>query len=221
MERPKEIDTIDESSIHRRSDHSVDGMDSVGWTGFEPFLVMLDDPKKFTTLMDKEQFLYDLAQSKQEALLHAWSIRQSTGGDCLEAGTRKVLSGTKVEHINEQEGFVLRRHEKVGDRKNVRNENSDSDEDSDNNSAQEDLEDLKGDEETGENNGKQPACPSHYLHHCPSFNHLSTVHHLIISASYSLSLISTLIHHCSKLLSFSYDILASGLTLIYPYSDPT
>ena len=147
----KAIDKIDESFIHPNNDRSVNAVDSVGWSGFEPFTVMLDDPKKFTILMDKEQFLYDLAQRKQEALLHAWSIRQSTGNDILEAPMMKRLLGSNEEQSNEQQGVVLMKHEQVHDKKEKRDENNDSDNDSDNNSVQDD--DVEEDEETGENNG--------------------------------------------------------------------
>ena len=151
----KAIDKIDESFIYPNNDRTVNAVDSVGWTGFEPlfepFTVMLDDPKKFTILMDKEQFLYDLAQRKQEALLHAWSIRQSTGNDILEAPMMKRLLGSNEGQSNGQGGVVLMKHKQIHDKKEKRDENNDSDNDSDNNSVQDD--DVEEDEETGENNG--------------------------------------------------------------------
>ena len=166
LDRSKEIDTIDASSTHRTSECSVDDMAMAavdgmamtapmqvpGWTAFEPILVTLDDPKKFATLMDKEQFLYDLAQSKQEALLHAWSMRQSTGSDSLRPPVVKGLVGTNEEQNQEQEAFALIKNEQIdNDKERDGNNDSCSDDDSDVNSAQGDLE---GDEEADETNGK-------------------------------------------------------------------
>jgi hypothetical protein len=68
--------------------------------------ISIDDPLKFQKLMIKEQELWNLAEIKNEKILHVWS-ELNKGGDCIEKSIYKsfqdmkndLSSGVPVEYI--------------------------------------------------------------------------------------------------------------------------
>ena len=58
---------------------SVDRVRFAGNTRNKPFDVCVPLPRKFEALMEKEQFLHDLARSKHAALVQAWAVRRARG----------------------------------------------------------------------------------------------------------------------------------------------